>query len=140
THGLGASVRLTGAVSHDEVPSLLAAMDVAAAPYPRLENFYFSPLKVFEYMAAGLAIVASRTGQVAKIIEDGVTGLLYEPGVRLAMRGGLDPLRIEPYLRIALGRAARAEILRGHTWSAMVSRTPDLSRLRPVQITKGSAN
>ena len=45
------------------VPGLLASMDVAVAPYPVLEHFYFSPLKLFEYMAAGRACIASRIGQ-----------------------------------------------------------------------------
>jgi glycosyltransferase involved in cell wall biosynthesis len=116
------SVRLTGAVPHREVPALLAAIDVAVAPYPKLTNFYFSPLKVFEYMAAGLPVVASRTGQVAKLIEDGVTGLLYEPGDVRALSGALDRLRQQPEFRKALGRAARESILKGHTWDAAVER------------------
>jgi glycosyltransferase involved in cell wall biosynthesis len=133
THGLEGSVRLTGAVSHDEVPSLLAAIDVAVAPYPKLASFYFSPLKLFEYMAAGLPVVGSRTGQVAKLIEDGVTGLLYEPGDVSAMCAALERLRLDSKLRLKLGRAARTEILRGHTWSAVVTRTLELSRARSVQ-------
>jgi glycosyltransferase involved in cell wall biosynthesis len=133
THELRDSVRLTGAVSHDEVPSLLAAIDAAVAPYPRLANFYFSPLKLFEYMAAGLPVVASRTGQVAKLIEDGVTGLLYEPGDASGMRAALERLRLEPKLRLKLGSAARAEILRGHTWNAVVTRILELNRARPAE-------
>ncbi len=49
--GLGKAVQFTGAVAAAEVPGFLASMDVGVAPYPRLENFYFSPLKVYEYMA-----------------------------------------------------------------------------------------
>src|SRR5262249_36909852 len=60
--GLQEAVHLVGAVEPAEVPGLLASMDVAVAPYPPLENFYFSPLKVYEYMAAGLPVVASRIG------------------------------------------------------------------------------
>jgi glycosyltransferase involved in cell wall biosynthesis len=130
TDGLQGSVYLTGAIPHDQVPSLLAAFNVAVAPYPKLANFYFSPLKVFEYMAAGLPVVAARTGQVAKIIKDGVTGLLFEPGDISAMHAVLDRLRLDPELGRALGRAARAEILRGHTWSAVVSRILELGRSR----------
>ena len=38
------------------VPDVLHQMDVAVAPYPRLSGFYFSPLKIFEYMAAGVPV------------------------------------------------------------------------------------
>lgn len=128
--GLRDSVRLTGAVSHREVPALLATMDVAVAPYPKLENFYFSPLKVYEYMAAGLAVIASRTGQVAKLIDDGVSGLLYEPGEVGAMAAAIDRLRLAPEFRRSLGRAARAAILRGHTWEAVMQRILQITRSR----------
>jgi glycosyltransferase involved in cell wall biosynthesis len=125
------AVRLTGAVPHGEVPALLAAMDVAVAPYPRLPDFYFSPLKVFEYMAAGLPVVASRIGQVAKLIENGVTGLLYEPGDVHALSAALDRLRRQPEFRKSLGRAARDAVLRNHTWDAVVERILERSRQRP---------
>ena len=77
--GLAKAVQFTGAVPPADVPGLLASMDVAVAPYPMLPDFYFSPLKVFEYMAAGLPVVASRIGQLATLIEDGVNGLLCTP-------------------------------------------------------------
>lgn len=80
TRGVLAAVHFAGHVAMDEVPGLLASMDVAVAPYPPLDHFYFSPLKLFEYMAAGLPIVASRIGQLEELIDDGVTGLLCQPG------------------------------------------------------------
>jgi glycosyltransferase involved in cell wall biosynthesis len=110
-------------------------MDAAVAPYPKLANFYFSPLKVFEYMAAGLPIVASRTGQVAQLIEDGVTGLLYEPGDIGAMFEALERLRRDSQLRVDLGRAARAAILRGHTWRTIVERILGISRRNHASVT-----
>src|SRR5439155_81035 len=74
------AVTFTGAVDFDRIPALLAEMDVAVAPYPDLPDFYFSPLKVYEYMAAGRAVVASDIGMLPQLIEDGVSGLLYPPG------------------------------------------------------------
>ena len=133
--GLVEAVQLTGAVAHSEVPALLASMDAAVAPYPKLDNFYFSPLKVFEYMSAGLPIVASRTGQVAQLIEDGVTGLLYQPGDVGAMSEALMRLRSDPQLRVDLGRAARATILRGHTWKTIVERILEISRRNQTSVT-----
>src|SRR5207253_3490419 len=55
-------------VAHEDIPRYLATMGVAVAPYPAIGNFYYSPLKLFEYMAAARAVVASRTGQVAQVI------------------------------------------------------------------------
>src|SRR5204863_9566725 len=57
SRGLGQTVQFTGAVAPAEVPGLLASMDVGVAPYPRMANFYFSPLKVYEYMAAARPVV-----------------------------------------------------------------------------------
>ncbi|MCA9256651.1 MAG: glycosyltransferase family 4 protein, partial [Phycisphaerales bacterium] len=52
------SVVFTGALSHGEVPRALHAMDVAVAPFRSQEHFYFSPIKLFEYMASGACVVA----------------------------------------------------------------------------------
>ena len=109
THRLGLqeAVTLVGNVPHEEVPRYLALMDVAVAPYPVVEDFYFSPLKLFEYMAGSRAVVASRIGQVADIIADGLTGLLYEPGNREALIACIRRLRADESLRRELGQNAR---------------------------------
>lgn len=120
--GLSAATHLTGAVDPDAVPGFLASMNVAVAPYPDRPDFYFSPLKLFEYMAAGRAIVASRIGQVADIIDAGVTGLLHTPGDPAALAEDLELLRCASGLRWGLGRAARAAARRRHTWEAVARR------------------
>jgi glycosyltransferase involved in cell wall biosynthesis len=122
----------TGAVPHDQVPALLGSMDVAVAPYPKLSNFYFSPLKIYEYMAAGLAVVASRTGQVAQLIDDGVTGLLYEAGDVDGLLNALVRLAHDPGLRLSLGRAARDAVVRAHTWDSVVKRVLELAHLESL--------
>ena len=78
--GVESRVHFAGNVPPDAVPGLLASMDVAVAPFAPLASFYSSPLKLYEYMAAGLPIVATQIGQVAEVIEHGVTGLLVPPG------------------------------------------------------------
>ncbi len=117
--GLSKSVRFTGAVSHSEVPQWLASMDVAVAPYPQKTDCYFSPLKIFEYMAAGLPVVATRTGQIPEIIEQGVTGLLPQPGRPEELAGAIEVFYKDRSLMAAMGRAARARVASHHTWSAV---------------------
>jgi glycosyltransferase involved in cell wall biosynthesis len=126
-HNLLSAARFAGAVDPSDIPGLLARMDVAVAPYPDLADFYFSPLKVYEYMAAGLPVVASRVGQLKGLIEDGANGLLCAPGDERALAEALDRLRQDPHLRAGLGRAARETILRGHTWDAVADRILELA-------------
>ena len=119
-HDLIERVKLTGAVSPELVPGLLASMDVAVAPYPRLSNMYLSPLKLYEYMAAGLPIVASRIGQMEEVIDDGLTGILVPPGDAGALARALIDLEQNHAIRARLGQAAR-EAVRDHTWDDIVA-------------------
>jgi glycosyltransferase involved in cell wall biosynthesis len=105
-----------GMASPCDVPAYLRRMHVAVAPYPPLDCFYFSPLKVLEYMASGRAIVASRIGQLQQLIRDGETGLLVEPGNAVALAAALRRLRDDAELRIRLAGNARSEVERHHTW------------------------
>ena len=127
--GLGAAVHFTGAVKPLEVPGLLRSMDMAVAPYPKMSNFYFSPLKVFEYMAAGLPVVASAVGQLKQLIEPEVTGLLVPPSDPVALSQALARLIREPELRARVGEEARAKVLRQHTWDANAKRILDIARV-----------
>lgn len=118
--GLREYVRFTGAVAPGEIPGLLASMDVAVAPYPSGgEDFYFSPLKVYEYMAAGLPVVASRVGQLGELIRSGENGLLYEPGNVDYLAEAMILLATDDSLREMLGRAARKTVVEGHTWESV---------------------
>ncbi|MDJ0719108.1 MAG: IS607 family transposase [Prochloraceae cyanobacterium] len=125
--GLLSAVQLTGKVPHEEVPGLLASMDVAVAPYPALTDFYFSPLKVYEYMAAGLPIVASDIGQLKTLIENEENGLLCKPGDPIALAKALNRLRRSERERNRLGKAARKTIEQNHTWDAIVTVILDLA-------------
>ena len=126
--GLAGSVVMTGAVAPGRVPALLASMDAAVAPYPERPDFYFSPLKVYEYMAAGLAVVASRFGPMEETIRHGVSGLLCPPGDAAALADALLDLADLPKLRGALGREARRAVLAEHTWARVADVILDLAR------------
>jgi glycosyltransferase involved in cell wall biosynthesis len=75
--GLLGRVRFTGRKAHAQVPPLVAAMDIAVLPD---SNGYGSPMKLFEYLAMGKAVVAPRVGPVEEIVRDGENGLLVPPG------------------------------------------------------------
>ena len=126
--GIAGATHLAGAVSPGDIPGLLASMDVAVAPYPEQEDFYFSPLKVYEYMAAGLPVVASRIGQLSELIEHEANGLLCPPGDSAALAQSLHRLRLDPDLRRRLGSVARSTVLRDHTWDGVARRILALAR------------
>lgn len=130
--GLRSATDFTGAVDPVAIPELLTSMDVAVAPYPELSHFYFSPLKVYEYMAAGRPVVASRVGQLVRLIQHGVNGLLCPPGDAAALADSLDKLRVDPDLRDRLGAAARATILEGHSWQAAARRVLNISGIAKI--------
>ena len=138
-HGLLGAATLTGSVDSADVPRLLASMDAAVAPYPSLARFYFSPLKLYEYMAAGLPVVASAVGQVAEMIEHRRTGLLCPPGDPLASAAALIELQADPGLRLRLGRQARAQVLRRHSWRAVADRILELAAPSPARVARAGA-
>ncbi len=117
------AVHFTGLVAHTEVPQLLAAADVAVAPYPAMDSdLWLSPLKLFEYMASGLAVIASNVGQLAEVIIDGKNGLLVAPGDSSDLANGISRLINDPALRSGLGRQAREDAVNKHSWDHYLSR------------------
>ena len=129
SEGIAAVTTFTGAVRHDQMPGYLAAIDVAVAPYNQEPNFYFSPLKLFEYMAAGRPIVAAAIGQIAVCMRHGETGLLYPPGRVDTLASAIADLLTNPALAAALGRAAQADSRRHHTWLSSAATVADLARV-----------
>ncbi len=124
--------RLTGAVPPEQIPALLAQMDVAVAPYPASTDFYFSPLKVVEYMAAGLPVVVSDIGQLKHLVVNNVTGLLHPPGDDITLALALQDLWNSPNRRRALGQAARQHILAHHTWDAVAEKILAIAQFHSV--------
>jgi len=103
-------------VPHPQVMAALAAASVVAVPsrWPEPHG-----LVAVEAMAAGVAVVASRTGGLAEIVEHGVTGTLVDPGDAGALAGALDDLLAEPERRSRMGAAGAVRAGRYHTTAVL---------------------
>jgi glycosyltransferase involved in cell wall biosynthesis len=121
--GLGGVV-FTGALPHEVMPTALAAADIGVAPFDPARHaalslaFYWSPLKVFEYMASGLPVVAPRIDRLATLVEHGREGLLYDGSDPGALAATLGSLALDEDRRRAFGAAARARAERDFSWRA----------------------
>ncbi len=118
--GVADRVRFAGLVPHENVPETVAGFDIALQPR---SVDYASPLKIFDYMAAGRAIVAPDQPNIREVLEDGRTALLFDPARPEAMWEAVARLLADPALRERLGRAARAELeQRDYTWRGNAAR------------------
>jgi len=117
-------VTFTGAVPHDRMPACLAAADIGVAPFdvaahPPLQlAFYWSPLKVFEYMASGLPVVAPDIPRLARILGPGHERLLYDARAPRALAGALAFLADHGDDRRRLGAEARRRVCDEFSWAA----------------------
>ena len=118
---LGIDVDFRGAVAPDAIPQHMAGTAIGVAPYPAMDtdsDQYFSPLKVYEYMAAGLPVVASRVGQLPEIM--GESAYLVPPSDPEALAEALDALVANPVERARVGSDNRRQAEREHSWTGTV--------------------
>lgn len=111
--GLSDRVVLPGRVAHDEIASWIACMDYAFLPD---SNRYGSPMKLFELMAMGVAVVAPDYAPVVEVIEDGATGWLFPHGETTVCVQRVLELATQTDERQRVGAAARAYIIRERQW------------------------
>jgi glycosyltransferase involved in cell wall biosynthesis len=112
-----------GQVAPATVPIYLAALDVCTLPFPWTDHFalYASPLKLFEYMASGTAILASDLPAVAEVVRNEESALLVPPGDVASLAKALTRLAAQPELRARLGDAAR-RVASQYTWRVRAER------------------
>jgi len=134
--GVADRVRLLGRIPHEAVTAHAEAFDIALQP---AATPYASPLKLFEYMALGKAIVAPDQPNLREVLTDGREALLFEPGSQAAFARALERLCGDPGLRAELGAGALRRLTdTPFTWSNNARRVVALGReltaLRPASV------
>jgi glycosyltransferase involved in cell wall biosynthesis len=112
--GIIGQVKFLGRLSHEELLPVLEWADLAILP-SRAESF---GLAIAEAQAAGLPVVACRTGAVPEIVEDGLTGWLVEPGDSQAIALALMAAMRGPERAFGMGVAGREKVANRFTWRA----------------------
>ncbi len=124
------SLDYLGQLTHRETVRTVSRWDVGAAPYPPLDDFYFSPLKVGEYMACGACAVTSDLPVLRELLGGGTRGVLVEPGNPAAFAEALVALARDRRRACALGERARAFALESLGWDRNARRA--FEALTPV--------
>ena len=118
-------IHAPGRLNHEDVGNWLASCDVAVAPYPELSEFWFSPLKIFEYFGCGLPVVGSDVGQITSLLASG-RGHLVPVGDLHAMSSSIHALLNDPEAARKTGDCARRWVLKNATWEIRAREILDL--------------
>jgi glycosyltransferase involved in cell wall biosynthesis len=119
-------VIFTGHIDHDKVYQTVDIFDIALAPYSGKTLFYYSPVKIFEYMAQGITVLTTRVGQIGEIVRDMDTGVFFSPGDPDDLYQKIEFLIRRPRLRRQIGAKARRAIVAEHTWTQKAIQLEDL--------------
>lgn len=125
--GVNDRVEFTGTLPRANVISRLQACDVLLSPHVPLDDapFFGSPTKIFDYMAIGRPIVASRLEQIADVLADGRTARLVDPGSDVDLADGIRDVLQSEGRGVAMGMAARLDALHHHRWIMRVEQILD---------------
>ena len=125
-----------GRKSHSQVPGLLACGDVGVVLWHRP---FCSPMKIFEYMAAGLPVVAPDLEGVSEIVRTGENGLLFRCGDYAGAAELIAGLASAPKEAAALAQRGRDYVLSHHTWSSNAAGVVEIaSRLLEAEAAAGA--
>jgi glycosyltransferase involved in cell wall biosynthesis len=117
--GVADRVELRGHVPYERVPAALAEASVALLPLPDepVARLFTSPLKLFDYMAAGVPIVASDLPSLREVLRDGENALLANAGDADAFAAAVRRLLADRSLADRLGRQALIDVQQ-YSWDA----------------------
>jgi glycosyltransferase involved in cell wall biosynthesis len=111
--GLGTDFIVVGRVDHTVVPDYIDLFDIAIIPN---SNEYRSPIKMFEYMAMGKAIVAPDQPPITCVIKDGMTGYIFKNGDINDLANKIESALASEEAREKIGQNARQLVLDKYTW------------------------
>ena len=125
--GIADRVQFTGLVPPSHVAGLLQSADVLVLPNPAsaISTRFTSPLKLFEYMAAGRPIVATDLPALREVLRDGETAVLVTPGDATALAAGIQRVVTDAAFAARLASAARAAV-DDYTWDRRADRLEHL--------------
>lgn len=126
-HGVQDAVDLLGHRSWDEVPGLLADADVALSPQlpMAIGSMYHSPLKLYEYLAAGLPVIATEFPDARSLLAGPGAGWVVPPGDVDALAGALTEAAADRGRLASMGRAGREHVMGHHTWTSRATAIVD---------------
>jgi glycosyltransferase involved in cell wall biosynthesis len=122
--GVSNKVIFTGMVPHHKTPLYINASDVCVAPKTGLD-FGFSPLKLYEYLACGKPVVASRASGI-EIIENNGSGILVEPKDVAAIAAAIIKLLQNPEFRTQMGNNGRRYVVEYQSWRRVAERIAEV--------------
>ena len=122
------NIIFTGRLPHDRMADYLATFDVGVSPKA---TFYASPMKVPEYMAMGMAVIAPNTPNLVDLIDDGRTGMLFDAERTESLTQVLTSVGRSSELRSRLSAAARHEIVARRSWHHVAERALGLLQSLP---------
>ena len=128
--GLRERVAFAGEVAHEDVPAVLARLDVAAMP-STWEGFGVSAI---EASAMELPVVASDIHGIPDVVLDGETGILVPPASPAALADAIERLARDAPLRRAMGAAGRSFVERNYDWrdnAALMEQLYQSAMMRP---------
>lgn len=131
-----AGARVIGTIPHRAVPACLAAADIGLAPYALDAPDYFSPLKLFEYLGAGLATIAADLPGVRDVVTER-TAVLVPQGDARALADAVASLATDRERRRRLGVAGRALVAAKHTWQHRARSILELVSQAPLRTMAG---
>jgi len=141
--GLEGRFRFTGGVPYEEVPLYLALAEVGVAPFQtryhpalRAAGFFWSPLKIFEYMAMGLPVVTTAVSPLDRIVRPGEEGLLVAEGDVVGLASAIAALLDAPEQARAMGQNARRRVVAEYSWERHCER---LERVLEEAVRSGTA-
>ena len=132
---IASRVRFTGWVPYRDISTLLrdAAVTVIPLPDTPFGRYFTSPLKLFDYMAAGAAIVSSDLPSLRDVLKNECNALLVPPGDPSALAHAIERLLSDGSLAVRLGKQARLDVQQ-YSWDARAARLLDQVSRAPVPL------